>query len=99
MQPTLVQVPPGAGLPSAVDHSSTQAVCRPSCAARMAAMYPPGPPPMTTTSNVFAIFLGGGRWKARGAIQDGLAPPAFLPSPHLNIQQDPRRVFQRFLDG
>ena len=29
---------------------STQAVFSPSCAARIAATYPPGPPPMTTTS-------------------------------------------------
>ncbi len=38
MQPTLVQVPPGAGLPSLRDQSSMQAVVKPSCAARMAAM-------------------------------------------------------------
>ncbi len=38
MQPTLVQVPPGAGLPSAVVQSSMQAVLKPSWAARMAAM-------------------------------------------------------------
>jgi hypothetical protein len=38
MQPTLVQVPPGAGLPSLFFHSSMQAVLNPSCAARMAAM-------------------------------------------------------------
>ena len=38
MQPTLVQVPPGAGLPSARVQSSMQAVVKPSCAARIAAM-------------------------------------------------------------
>ena len=38
MQPTLVQVPPGAAPPLAFDHSSTQATEKPSCAARMAAM-------------------------------------------------------------
>ena len=38
MQPTLVQVPPSAGLPSAPFHSSMQAVFRPSWAARIAAM-------------------------------------------------------------
>src|SRR3981081_4199384 len=58
MQPTLVQVPPGAGLPSAVFQSSTQAVLNPSCAARIAAMYPPGPAPMTTTSNVSDMLVG-----------------------------------------
>src|SRR6267142_4772428 len=55
MQPMLVQVPPSAGLPSGVFQSSMQAVARPSCAARIAATYPPGPPPMTTTSNVCAM--------------------------------------------
>ncbi len=38
MQPTLVQVPPGAGPPLSFFHSSMQAVAKPSCAARMAAM-------------------------------------------------------------
>ena len=38
MQPTLVQVPPGAGPPLSFFHSSMQAVLKPSCAARMAAM-------------------------------------------------------------
>ena len=38
MQPTLVQVPPGAGPPFSFFHSSMQAVEKPSCAARMAAM-------------------------------------------------------------
>jgi hypothetical protein len=38
MQPTLVQVPPGAGLPSLFFHSSMQAVLKPNWAARMAAM-------------------------------------------------------------
>jgi hypothetical protein len=42
--------PSGAGLPSARDQSSMQAVANPSCAARMAAVYPPGPAPITTTS-------------------------------------------------
>src|SRR2546427_2558857 len=56
MQPTLVHAPPSAGLPSAPRHSSTQAVFSPSCAARIAATYPPGPPPITTTSNVWAMI-------------------------------------------
>ena len=38
MQPTLVHVPPGAGPPLSFFHSSMQAVLKPSCAARMAAM-------------------------------------------------------------
>jgi hypothetical protein len=38
MQPTLVQVPPGAGPPLSFFHSSMQATLKPSCAARMAAM-------------------------------------------------------------
>ena len=38
MQPTLVQVPPGAGPPLAFFHSSMQETVKPSCAARIAAM-------------------------------------------------------------
>ncbi|MNE95472.1 hypothetical protein D3C80_1935630 [compost metagenome] len=38
MQPTLVQVPPGAGPPFSFFHSSIQATLKPSWAARMAAM-------------------------------------------------------------
>jgi hypothetical protein len=38
MQPTFVQVPPGAGLPSGRDQSSMHAVEKPSWAARIAAM-------------------------------------------------------------
>jgi hypothetical protein len=38
MQPTLVHVPPGAGLPASRDQSSMHAVEKPSCAARMAAV-------------------------------------------------------------
>ncbi len=38
MQPTLVQVPPGAGPPLSFFHSSIQAVFMPSWAARMAAI-------------------------------------------------------------
>ncbi len=55
MQPTFVQVPPGAGPPCAFFQSSMQAVANPSCAARIAAMYPPGPPPITTTSKFLAM--------------------------------------------
>src|ERR1700686_5519945 len=57
MQPTLVQVPPGAGLPSAVFQSSTHAVLPPSCAARIAAVYPPGPAPIITTSNASDMLV------------------------------------------
>src|ERR1043166_5959737 len=45
MQPMLRQVPPK------LPRLSTQALVRPSWPARIAALYPPGPPPMTTTSN------------------------------------------------
>ncbi|KAI9910016.1 hypothetical protein PsorP6_010428 [Peronosclerospora sorghi] len=44
MQPTLRHVPPN------FPRDSIHAVWSPSCAALMAATYPPGPPPMTTTS-------------------------------------------------
>src|SRR5260221_8652854 len=43
MQPQLRQMPPKCS-------RSTQAVFMPSCAARIAATYPPGPPPSTITS-------------------------------------------------
>ena len=56
MQPILVQVPPGAGPPSFPFHWSMQATEKPSCAARIAAMYPPGPPPITTTSKFFDML-------------------------------------------
>ena len=49
IQPTLRQVPPR------VSRISMQAVFMPSCAARMAATYPPGPPPMTTKSYALAM--------------------------------------------
>src|SRR5665213_3679805 len=44
MQPTFTQVPPS------VLSRSTHTVLSPSCAARIAATYPPGPPPMISTS-------------------------------------------------
>src|SRR5262245_13660568 len=47
MQPQFRQTPPSVGA------SSTIAADSPSCAARMAAMYPPGPEPITTRSNDF----------------------------------------------
>ena len=45
MQPMRKHVPPNRG------SVSTQAAIRPSCEARMAAVYPPGPPPITIKSN------------------------------------------------
>src|SRR5262245_7972519 len=57
MQPTLRQVPPRASSPFGFFQPSMQAVFSPSCAARTAAMYPPGPAPMTTTSNVCAMIF------------------------------------------
>jgi hypothetical protein len=58
MQPTFRQVPPRLGLPCLFFQSSMQAVLKPSWAARIAAVYPPGPAPMTATSNCWAIFEG-----------------------------------------
>src|SRR5262245_34051002 len=49
MQPQFRQVPPSTGA------RSTTAVRRPTCAARMAATYPPVPDPITTTSYSVAI--------------------------------------------
>src|SRR5688500_13632283 len=48
MQPQIKQVPPSAFC------FSTTATLRPSCAARIAATYPPVPAPITTTSNSLA---------------------------------------------
>src|SRR5689334_5003741 len=50
MQPTLRQVPPY------VDRFSITATLSPSCAARMAHTYPPGPVPITIRSKAVAIF-------------------------------------------
>ena len=52
MQPTFRQVPPSAL------RFSTQATLKPSCAARIAQTYPPGPPPTTTTSKVLSAIGG-----------------------------------------
>src|ERR1035437_1187043 len=60
MQPTRRQVPPKRR------SMSMQAVLRPSCAARIAATYPPGPAPMTMTSNCEGVVSGtGGSWGVR----------------------------------
>src|SRR6476659_3259930 len=49
MQPMFRQVPPNC------PRLSTHALFSPSWPARMAALYPPGPPPMMTTSNCSAM--------------------------------------------
>src|SRR4030095_16160374 len=51
MQPTFRHVPPR-------NSRSTQATFIPSCAARMAATYPPGPAPMTIRSNWLELAAG-----------------------------------------
>ncbi len=51
MHPQFRQTPPS-------DSFSTSAVRLPSCASRMAATYPPGPPPITTASKVFVAMFG-----------------------------------------
>src|SRR3954469_10519867 len=51
MQPTRRQVPPSSG------SFSMQATFAPSWAARIAAVYPPGPPPRTATSHSTAAML------------------------------------------
>src|SRR5437660_2165161 len=50
MQPQLRQTPPGRS-------SSTAATERPSWAQRIAATYPPGPVPTTTTSNFWLVAM------------------------------------------
>src|SRR3954468_974788 len=49
MQPTRRQVPPSSG------SFSMQATLAPSCAARIAAVYPPGPPPSTAMSTSISL--------------------------------------------
>ena len=51
MQPTFKQVPPREPL------DSTQAVFKPSCAARIAQTYPPGPPPITIKSKLSILNI------------------------------------------
>src|SRR3954469_10983422 len=51
MQPTRRQVPPSSG------SFSMQTTFAPSCAARIAAVYPPGPPPRTATSHSTTAML------------------------------------------
>ena len=50
---------PRPALPSGPSQASTQAVPSPSCAARIAATYPPGPAPMTTTSKLSMVCSPG----------------------------------------
>ena len=52
MQPTFKQVPPNIGDPASSENSSIHAVFKPSCEALIAATYPAGPPPITTTSYI-----------------------------------------------
>src|SRR5438132_4135217 len=54
MQPTRKHVPPSS------DSFSMQATFAPSCAARIAAVYPPGPPPRTATSTSTRLMLVAG---------------------------------------
>src|SRR5437879_3762395 len=51
MQPSRRQVPPSSG------SFSMQTVLAPSWAARIAAVYPPGPPPRTATSHSIVSLL------------------------------------------
>src|SRR4051812_25519000 len=60
MQPQFRHVPPRTGA------RSTTAARNPSCAARMAATYPPVPEPITTTSYSLAIYLSFFRMVERG---------------------------------
>ncbi len=79
IQPRFRQVPP-------TSRFSTTAVLIPSCAARMEATYPPGPPPITTTSVVTSSFAIGewsfGRGKSRKLSGCGRSSrPHPLPTP------------------
>ena len=87
--PTFRQVPPSAPRPS------TQATLSPSCAALMAATYPPGPPPMITTS--FTLCRQGGRPPKEGgsALHPRPETRGAPPAAHPDIQIAPRRFCQR----
>src|ERR1700733_10453379 len=97
MQPTLRQVPPK------VPRLSMQALESPNCPARIAALYPPGPPPMTTTSKVSLIILHSspGRQQYDG---DVLKPPSYSMkngfggiSLFRRLLSSPRDAFERFV--
>src|SRR5882672_3300310 len=92
MQPILRQVPPSVGI------FSTQATRRPSCAARIAPTYPPGPAPITKTSKRCVSAMLPIHNSVR--LDKGLKP---LVSSNLCLsvsqsQQHPRWVFDTILD-
>ncbi len=72
IQPTFRQVPPSLFF-------SISVTSPPSCAARIAATYPPGPPPMTATV-VFPAFFGAGAACAAEAGAAAGAPPTCSPA-------------------
>src|SRR6266850_2839967 len=79
MQPIFRQVPPR-------NSRSTHAVLKPSCAARIAAMYPPGPAPITIrskfdsatiVSNSRQLLLGGEGYGGKGRWSTELPRPVY----------------------
>ena len=67
MQPTVMQVPPTRAC-------SIMTTCAPSWAARMAAGYPPGPPPRTTTSHSIGLHSSIGRSTCEGIVSQAKRP-------------------------
>src|SRR5260363_411016 len=57
MQPTFRHVPPNLNSPRGSCHCSIHATEYPSCAARIAAIQPPGPAPITMTSNDLDMMI------------------------------------------
>src|SRR5688572_6683707 len=79
MQPILRQVPP-------MNSRSMQAVLKPNWAARMAAIYPPGPAPMTIRSNEFSATF---------ALPFG----EIVGCGSLDFQHEPCGVFEELFDS
>src|SRR5207244_3562897 len=74
IQPTRRHVPPSSA------SCSMQTVRAPSCAARIAAVYPPGPPPRTATSQSILLLVGfrADPSEARAGRVDALEPGSRL---------------------
>src|SRR5438477_11498329 len=75
MQPTRRQVPPSSA------SCSMQTALAPSCAARIAAVYPPGPPPRTATSHSISDSLGSFGGNPSGVREGCVGPLQVRPGP------------------
>src|SRR5689334_21372264 len=85
MHPTFTHVPPS------VLSISTHTVESPSCAARIAPTYPPGPPPMMTTSTEIGELL------FADSMSREKCPPLSPRRAVKSIDQHRRRIFHQLL--